>query len=96
MRHNTNDVNDLFKLLANQTRRSILLNLSTGDQSLSFLAGLYDMSLPGMAKHLKLLESAKLVRSYRVDNSAMYYLRTKSVIKLIEDVTIWYTIGKSA
>lgn len=96
MRHNTTEINLLFKALASPIRRSILLNLSNEDLSLSFLGSLYDMSLPGIAKHLKLLEAAKLVRSYHEGYSAMYHLQSKSILKLIEELTIWYTGAKSA
>lgn len=96
MRHATIDTNLLFKALASPVRRSILLNLSGEDLSLSFLAGLYDMSLPGITKHLKILDQAKLVRSYHVGYSVRYHLRSKTILKLIEDLTIWYTIDKSA
>lgn len=96
MRHLTTDINFFFKLLASDVRRSILLNLADKDLSLSFLAGLYDMSLPGVAKHLKILEQANLVRKYHVGYTAMYRLQSKSILKLIEDITIWYTVAKSA
>lgn len=96
MRHTTNQIDTLFKVLANDVRRSILLNLSSEDLSLSFLAGLYDMSLPGIAKHLKILEDAKLVRSYHIGYTRMYHLRSMTILKLIEELTIWYTNAKSA
>lgn len=96
MRHTTTDINLLFKVLANPVRRSILLNLSAGDLSLSFLAGLYDMSLPGIAKHLELLEEVALVRSCHVGYASMYHLWSKTILKLIDELTIWYTSPKSA
>lgn len=96
MRHINNDVDILFKALANEKRRSILFNLSSEDLSLSFLAGLYGMSMSGVAKHLKILEDAKLVRSYHYGYSRRYHLQSRSALKLIEDTTIWYTTAKSA
>jgi DNA-binding transcriptional ArsR family regulator len=96
MQSNINNVNSLYRALANEVRRSILLNLADGDLSLSFLAGLYDMSLQGITKHLKILEQEKLVISYHVGHKAMYHLPSKLILKLIEDITIWYTDAKSA
>lgn len=96
MRHKTTDINLLFKVIASPVRRSILLNLSGDDLSLSYLAALYDMSLPGIAKHLNLLEDAKLVRSYHAGYTSMYHLRSKTILKLIEGITLWYTSAKSA
>lgn len=96
MRHINNQIDTLFNVLANDVRRSILLNLSGDDLSLSFLAGLHDMSLPGITKHLKLLEDAKLIRSYHIGYTRMYHLQSKSILKLIDDLSIWYTSDKSA
>src|SRR4051794_38720285 len=48
--------------LADPTRRAILARLSRGDTTLSELAQPFDMTVPAVAKHVKVLESAGLVR----------------------------------
>lgn len=50
-----------FAALANATRRSILTQLSTGPASVNELAEPFDMSLPAISKHLKVLEHAGLI-----------------------------------
>ena len=50
-----------FAALADPTRRAILARVSTGETSVSELARPFDMSLPAISKHLKVLERAGLV-----------------------------------
>jgi DNA-binding transcriptional ArsR family regulator len=56
-----------FLALADPTRRAMLARLSEGDANVSDLAKpfLKTMSLPGVTKHLKVLESAGLVTKTR-------------------------------
>jgi len=50
-----------FGALADPTRRAILARLASGQLSVSELAAPFDMSLPAVSKHLKVLERAGLV-----------------------------------
>jgi DNA-binding transcriptional ArsR family regulator len=50
-----------FAALSDATRRGILARLATGEASVTELAKPYDMSLPAVSKHLRVLESAGLV-----------------------------------
>jgi DNA-binding transcriptional ArsR family regulator len=50
-----------FAALADPTRRAILARLALGEASVSELAEPFDMSMPGVSKHLKVLEKAGLV-----------------------------------
>ena len=47
--------------LADPTRRAILARLTLGETSVSELAEPFDMSLPAISKHLKVLERAGLI-----------------------------------
>jgi len=58
-------LNHVFGALADPTRRDMVARLSTGDATLSELAERYDLSLQGVAKHLKVLEAAGLVSRSR-------------------------------
>ncbi len=55
-----------FAALADPTRRAILARLAEGEATVKELAEPFDMSLPAISKHLKVLEEAGLV-SQRVD-----------------------------
>lgn len=50
-----------FAALADPTRRAILARVATGETSVSELARPFDMSLPAVSKHLKVLERAGLI-----------------------------------
>ena len=50
-----------FSALADPTRRAILARLALGETSVTELAEPFDMSLPAISKHLKVLERAGLV-----------------------------------
>ena len=50
-----------FAALADPTRRAILARLALGETSVSELASPFEMSLPAVSKHLKVLERAKLI-----------------------------------
>lgn len=54
-----------FAALADPTRRAILARLVQGETSLTELAEPFDMSLPAVSKHLKVLERAGLVQRGR-------------------------------
>ena len=50
-----------FAALADPTRRAILARLADGETSVTELAAPFDMSLPAVTKHLKVLETAGLI-----------------------------------
>jgi DNA-binding transcriptional ArsR family regulator len=50
-----------FAALSDATRRGILARLAQGEASVSDLAAPYDISLPAVLKHIRVLERAKLI-----------------------------------
>jgi DNA-binding transcriptional ArsR family regulator len=52
-----------FAALADPTRRAILARLASGEAPVMELAKPFDMSLPAISKHLKVLERAGLISS---------------------------------
>jgi DNA-binding transcriptional ArsR family regulator len=54
-----------FAALSDPTRRAILARLAGGEASVGELAAPFDMSLPAVSKHLKVLEKAGLVARSR-------------------------------
>jgi DNA-binding transcriptional ArsR family regulator len=71
----TDPLSAAFAALADPTRRAILARLAQGETTVSELAKPFDMSLPGVSKHLKVLRDAGLVtqgrkaqwRPYRIE-----------------------------
>jgi DNA-binding transcriptional ArsR family regulator len=54
-----------FAALADPTRRAILARLASGEASVTALAEPFEMSLPAISKHLKVLERAGLIARSR-------------------------------
>ncbi len=54
-------LDETFAALANRTRRAILARLAQGEASVTELAEPFDMTLPAVSRHIKVLERAGLV-----------------------------------
>lgn len=61
----TDQLTTTFQALADPTRRAILVRLTTGEKTVSELAEPFDMTMPAITKHLKVLERAKLIERSR-------------------------------
>lgn len=57
----TDRLSATFAALADPTRRAILARLASGEASVTELAEPFDISLPAVTKHLKVLENAGLI-----------------------------------
>ncbi|WP_372571926.1 ArsR/SmtB family transcription factor [Ruegeria jejuensis] len=51
----------VFAALANPTRRAILARLAQGEATVNMLAQPFEMSLPAISKHIRVLEKAELI-----------------------------------
>ena len=59
-------LSETFAVLANSTRRAILARLAQGEATVNELAEPFDLTLPAVSKHIKVLAGAGLVvRSHR-------------------------------
>lgn len=68
-------MSDIYKALADPTRREILQRLRHKDQTAGELAQGFDMSKPAVTKHLNVLKSTDLVYSEKIGQHQMYSLR---------------------
>lgn len=57
----TDHLSATFAALADPTRRAIIARLAAGETSVTELAAPFEMSLPAISKHLKVLERAGLI-----------------------------------
>ena len=57
----TDQLSTTFAALADPTRRAILARLVTGECSVTELAEPFDMSMPAVSKHLRVLQNAGLI-----------------------------------
>lgn len=81
----TDRLSVIFAALADPTRRAILARLAEGDASVSELAEPFDISLPAISRHLKVLENAGLIRRSR---SAQWRTSTLQAAPL-KEATDW-------
>jgi DNA-binding transcriptional ArsR family regulator len=72
-------LNDVFRALADPTRRAILERLGRGPASTSALAAGFEMALPSFVQHLALLEECGLVRSMKPRRTRMYKLAPQAL-----------------
>ena len=61
MRSEDDKLTQTFAALANSTRRAILARLAKGEATVNELAEPFNMSLPAISKHIKVLENAGLI-----------------------------------
>lgn len=74
-----------FAALSNPTRRAILARLAEGEATVNELAEPFDMSLPAISRHIKVLERAGLITQ---GQKAQYRPCTIDVTPL-EEVSVW-------
>lgn len=77
-----------FNALSDPTRRAILAHLAQGEASVTELAKPFDMSLPAISKHLKVLERAGLITRGREAQWRPCQLNSEP----LKDVDLW--LGK--
>lgn len=74
-------LDQVFKALADPTRRAILERLSQGSSSTKELADPFDMALPSFVQHMNLLEHCRLVSSHKQGRVRTYSLNVKELKK---------------
>jgi len=75
----------IFAALADPTRRSIMSYLSAHDATVNEIAEPYDMSLPAVSKHLKVLEHAGLISKTKEAQYRPRHLETAS----LQEAILW-------
>jgi len=61
----SDQLSNTFAALADPTRRAILARLMSGERSVTELAAPFEMSMPAVSKHLRVLERAGLIERGR-------------------------------
>jgi len=76
---------DVFKALADPTRRAILSMLMDGERSVATIASEFPVSRPAISKHLKLLKGAHLVIEYQEGRNRLYHINPRP----LREVDVW-------
>nr|WP_287933461.1 autorepressor SdpR family transcription factor [Ruminococcus sp.] len=83
-------VGDVWKALADPTRRKILSLLKDKDMNAGEIANEFNMTKPSISNHLNILKQADLVDAEKVGQNVNYSLKTsvfEDVLKLISDLS---------
>jgi len=78
-------MNQVFKALADPSRREILRLLGRGEMTAGQLAERFEMTKPSMSHHFSVLKEAGLIRSRREGQQIWYSLNTT----VVQDVLAW-------
>ena len=76
---------DVFRAVADPTRRAILDRLRAAELSVNDLAGPFDMSQPAISQHLRVLLDAGLVSERRAGRERLYQLHPER----LQEVRDW-------
>ena len=79
-------MNDIFKALADPTRRKILTMLKEKDMNAGEIADAFNISKPSISHHLNLLKQANLVMSEKQGQNINYSLNTT----VFQDILQWF------
>jgi DNA-binding transcriptional ArsR family regulator len=82
----------VFAALADPTRRAIVARLASSDATVLELAAPFDMSVPAISKHLKVLESAGLIARSREAQRRPCSLR----VEALAEISAWAEHTRSA
>lgn len=81
---------DVWKALADPTRRKILSLLKDKDMNAGEIANEFNMTKPSISNHLNILKQADLVDAEKAGQNVNYSLKTsvlQDVLKLISDLS---------
>ena len=65
VKYSADTLDNVFSALADPTRRAILARLALGESSVSELAEPFDISLPAISRHLRVLRNAGLILRHK-------------------------------
>ena len=85
MRSDDDGLSLTFAALANPTRRAILARLAQGEATVNELAEPFNMSLPAISKHIRVLERAGLI----VQGQKAQYRPCTIDVTPLEEVSRW-------
>lgn len=81
---------DVWKALADPTRRKILKLLKKGSLNAGEIAAEFNMTKPSISNHLSILKQADLVDSEKIGQNVVYSLKTsvlEDMLKMLSDLT---------
>jgi DNA-binding transcriptional ArsR family regulator len=90
---NLPDVDDVFRALADRTRREILFRVARADCTVAELSKPFKISAPAISRHLKVLERAGILRRVRAGKHHRFHLNPRPLAQVrttLEQVTMFW------
>lgn len=81
------EITDVFRAIADPTRRGLLDGLLAGEASVGVLASAFDLSLPAVSQHLRVLREVGLVTEQRVGRERRYRIRPEPLREVVDWVS---------
>jgi DNA-binding transcriptional ArsR family regulator len=75
---------DVFRAVADPTRRALLDRLRDGDSTVTDLADPFDMTQPAVSQHLRVLLDAGLVEAEQAGRQRLYRLNARPLREVFE------------
>lgn len=75
---------DVFRAVADPTRRAILDRLRDGPANVNSIAAAFDQTRPGISKHLRVLRECHLVRETRAGRERVYELLPEPITQIAD------------
>ena len=82
-------MNEVFRALADPSRREILRLLREGPRTSGEIAGRFTSAWPTISRHLAVLRDAELIVSERQGQQIVYELNTTVFAELVEHLLDW-------
>jgi DNA-binding transcriptional ArsR family regulator len=89
-------IQDVYRALADPTRRAILRQLQQGDRPAGEIAGAFEMSWPAVSRHLRVLSDAGLIRAARDGQHLVYTLTTSVLVDIAAELAELAEVGANA
>jgi DNA-binding transcriptional ArsR family regulator len=94
--HRARADSDVYRAIADPTRRAILDRLRAGPAPVNALAAGFSLSRPAISKHLRILRASRLVEEQRVGRERLYRLQPEplqSAIGWLEGYRMFWQRG---
>ena len=85
MQSNEQELSRVFQALSDSTRRNILMQIREQDETVNNIASKFQISLPAVSKHLKVLEQAGLISRRKDGRKRICHAESA----LMRDATDW-------
>lgn len=86
---NEKALNKVFMALADETRRHIVHQLTSGEKTVSELTQCFDMSMAAVSKHIKVLEEANLVGRRKDGRTHFLHLQPEYLTQALDWVSLY-------